>query len=164
MIVTTKYFCFQAKLHFSRWNGPWQNHSVHYISVWNPPDWYKRPFPDHSSTFHYNKLGEGIPHVDWPERCGVPRKYDQQADDPAVWDVLQGLPGIVMSRVCSNSPQTWLRWQQWQGHLTLSVVFIVVKVTSRSRMLHVSIFSKCLLGKFSGSVCSKMYVLFHCAE
>lgn len=31
-------------------------------------------------------------------------------------------------------------------------VFILVKVISCSRMLHMSIFNKCLLGKFSGSV------------
>lgn len=43
-------------------------------------------------------------------------------------------------------------------------VFILVKVISRSRMLHMSIFNKCLLGKFSGSVCSKTCVLFPCAE
>lgn len=119
-MIVTNIFCFQAKLHFSRWNGPWQNHSIHNIPVWNPADWYKGPFPDHSSTFHHNKLGEGIPHLDWPECCGVPREHDQQADDSAVWDVLQGLPGIVMSLVCNNSPKTWPRWQQWQGFLTLS--------------------------------------------
>lgn len=41
-------------------------------------------------------------------------------------------------------------------------VLILVKVTSRSRMLQMSIFNKCLLGKFSGSVCSKMCVVSRC--
>lgn len=146
-------------MHFSRWNGSRQNHSVDYVPLRDPPGWDKGPFPDHSSAFHYRKLGKRIPHVDRPERGGVSRQHDQQADDPAVRDVLQGLPGSVRSLLCNNFPVVMKTWLYIiHASVLVEVIFTSDDVFFKP-FLHIRIFNICLLSKFGEGDCSRMDVV-----
>lgn len=93
-------YCLQKKLYFGWWDGPWENHPVHHISLRDIPPGNPWPIPHHRPPLHHHELGAGVPDMDRDECHCVPWQPDQQADDPAVWDGVQR---------CTGEPCTGLR-------------------------------------------------------